>query len=128
MASQLRRSVATQSSTTNRAKNSSDDPRSFWPTITTSDATHAMSSGPRWRGSGRWSGPTFQVPAASSSRRSVRYAAKNRASAILANSPGWKLTGPMLTHRRAPSGAAKPTPGTNGSIRRTIPISANVHL
>ena len=80
-----------------------------------------MRSGPEWRGSGRWKGPTFHVPAASSSRRSVRYAAKNRARAILANSPGWKLIGPMLTHRRAPSGAAKPTPGTKGSMRSTIP-------
>ena len=36
---------------------------SFWPMRTTSDAPQAMNSGPRWRGSGRWNGPTFHVPA-----------------------------------------------------------------
>ena len=72
IASQLTRSVATHSSTTNRAKNSSEEPMSFWPMRTTRDAPQAMNSGPRWRGSGRWNGPTFHVPAANSSRRSVR--------------------------------------------------------
>ena len=33
------------------------------------------------------------------------------ASAILANSPGWKLIGPMLTQMRAPL-ILRPTPGT----------------
>ena len=35
-------------------------------------AAHAIEERAEVRGSGRWNGPTFQVPAASSSRRSVR--------------------------------------------------------
>src|SRR5680860_1084529 len=37
----------------NTAKNSSDDPRSFWRTITMIDTPHASRSGPRCFGSGR---------------------------------------------------------------------------
>ncbi len=65
-------SVATQSSTTNRVKNISDEPRSFSPTITITVKAHAITIGNRYWGSGRLNGPTRQVPAAISSRRSVR--------------------------------------------------------
>jgi L-aminopeptidase/D-esterase-like protein len=68
----LVRSVATQSITTKRAKKSSEAPRSFRPTITTTENAQASAIGSRWRGSGRRSGPTFQVLAAMSSRRSAR--------------------------------------------------------
>ena len=47
------------------------------------------------------------------------------ASAILANSPGWKLSGPMLTQMRAPL-IVRPMPGTSGSSSRTEAESMNV--
>ena len=49
--------MATHSRATNSAKNSSDEPRSFSDTITTSDTPHASSTGPRCLRSGRWMGP-----------------------------------------------------------------------
>ena len=66
------RPVATQIITTNRAKNSSEEPRSFWYTITTSVTAQARITGPRYLGSGRRSGPTFQTLVAMSSRWSTR--------------------------------------------------------
>ena len=47
---------------------------------------------------------------ARSSRFSTRYDAKKMARRILANSPGWKLIGPMLTQIRAPK-YSRPMPG-----------------
>jgi hypothetical protein len=73
------------------------------------------------------SGPMRRVPAAMSSRLSARYDAKNSASAILANSPGWKLTGPMLTQIFAPP-TLLPMPGTSGIISSPAPTARNVHL
>ena len=61
------------------------------------EATQAMSTGPRCLGSGRLSGPSRQVRMARSSRFSTRYEAKKMARTILAISPGWKPTPPMLT-------------------------------
>ena len=112
--------MATHSSATNRAKNSSEVPRSFWEIITTSDAAHARSTGPRCLGSGSGIGPSRRLLTASSSRFSTRYDAKKMASRILANSPGWKLTGPMLTQIRAPM-YSRPMPGTRGSRSRPMP-------
>ena len=128
MASQLRRSVATHSSTTNRAKNSSDEPRSFWPTITTSDATQAMSSGPRWRGSGRWSGPDLPGAGGQQLAPLGEVGGEEEGERDLGELAGLEVDRADAHPQRAPSGAPKPTPGTNGSISRTIPMSANVHL
>ena len=66
------RAVATQSITTKRVKNSSDEPRSFWETMITTDMPHATSTGPRCLGSGRLNGPSRNVRMASSSRLSTR--------------------------------------------------------
>ena len=112
--------MATHSSVTNSAKNSSELPRSFWLIITTSDAAHASSTGPRCFGSGREIGPTRRLLTARSSRFSTRYDAKKMARRILANSPGWKLIGPMLTQIRAPK-YSRPMPGTSGSSSRPMP-------
>ncbi len=96
------RSVATHIITTNSVKNSNDEPRSFWPTMTTTENAQATRIGRMWRGSGSRIGPIFQVPAAISSRRSARYPAKKIANESLANSPGWKLIGPRFTQILAP--------------------------
>ena len=65
-------SVATHIITTNRAKNSNEDPRSRWPTITSTANAQATAMGRRNRGSGRWNGPTLQPELAISSRCSAR--------------------------------------------------------
>ena len=64
--------VATHSITMNRAKNSSDDPRSVWYIITSSDTPQATSTGPRCLGSGIRRRPTPHDPSDSSSRFSTR--------------------------------------------------------
>ena len=66
------RSVATHIITTNSVKNINDEPRSFWPTITTTENAQATRIGRMWCGSGSRIGPIFHVPAAISSRRSAR--------------------------------------------------------
>jgi hypothetical protein len=66
------RSVAIQTITMNRVKNSSDDPRSFWKVMMPMAMNQATNTGPKWRGSGRYSGPTFQVACAKSARCSIR--------------------------------------------------------
>ena len=53
MTRKLARSVATHSITTNRAKNSSDEPRSFWPIITTTANAHASRTGTEVLGVGQ---------------------------------------------------------------------------
>ena len=58
-----------------------------------------------------------RVPAASSSRLSTRYAAKNTTSSTLAASPGWKLSGPTRTQRRAPL-ISWPMPGQRREQQR----------
>ena len=67
------------------------------------------------------------LPAERSSRLSTRYAAKNTTSITFAASPGWKFSGPMLAHRRAPL-IVRPTPGTSGSSRKATPPSRSVYL
>ena len=62
------RCVATHSITMNRAKNSSEEPRSFWYTMITMVMAQATSTGPRYFGSGRRNGPTFHTLVAMSSR------------------------------------------------------------
>ena len=95
--------------------------------MTTTANPHATTIGRMNRGSGRRNGPTFHVDAAISSRRSARYAAKKMASAILANSPGWKLIGPTLTQMRAPL-IVWPMPGTSGRRSRNAPAVNSSHL
>ena len=120
-------SVAIQTITMKRVKKSKLEPRSFCPTINTTLKPQAPRRGSRSRGSGSWNGPTFHVFCLMSSRVSARYAAKNNASASLANSPGWKLIGPMLTQMRAPPDE-KPRLGTIGSISNPAPTTKKVHL
>jgi hypothetical protein len=45
---------------------------------------------------------------------------------ILANSPGWKLTGPIETQMRAPL-ISRPMTGNNGSTSRPMPSSMKVY-
>ena len=50
-----------------------------------------------------------------------RSPAKNTANAILANSPGWKLIGPIATQIRAPL-IERPMPGSSGMISSATPM------
>ena len=71
--------------------------------MTTSEKPQATSDGPEVARLGQMERARLATSSSpSSSRRSTRYAAKNRASAIFANSPGWKLSGPRLTQILAP--------------------------
>ena len=66
------RAVATHSMVMNRAKNSSDEPRSFSKNMTTREKLQARTMGPRWRISGSHIPATWWVPIDSSSRFSTR--------------------------------------------------------
>ena len=107
----------------NSTKNSSAEPRSRSNTTTISDTPTASRIGAKCLGSGVLMRPIRKVATPSSSRRSVRYPAKKTARQILANSPGWKLTGPIETQMREPL-ISCPMPGTSGrtsSIRPSRP-------
>jgi len=118
--------VAIHTIVMNRAKNISDEPRSFSKNMTSRENPHASITGPRSRGSGKAKGPTLKVAIESTSRLRTRYAAKEMARAILANSPGWKLTGPRATQILAPL-MVRPTPGTSGSSSRPTPTTMSVY-
>ncbi len=115
-----RRSVATQTIVRKIRKNSNADPRSRSKIMTTREKPQATATGARYFGSGIRTGPSLKVAIPSTSRRSTMYPAKKMASAILANSPGWKLTGPILVQIRAPL-IDTPTLGRSGTTSSATP-------
>ena len=120
------RAVATQSMATKRAKNRSEDPRSFSASMTTSDTAHARRMGPRClRLSWGSINPKKRRVCERSACLSTRYDAKNTARTILASSPGWKLAPATRTQMRLPLMFC-PMPGTSGSMSSATPRSASV--
>ncbi len=102
------RPVATYSMITKSPKNSSEVPRSRSSTSTPTLVSHTATTGASTRPGGS------RVPRRPRPRRrastepfAARYAAKNTASRIFANSPGWKDRPPTRTQIRAPFTAGK---------------------
>jgi hypothetical protein len=116
------RPVAVHSMITKMPKNRSEDPRSFSRNSTARERPHATSSGPRYRGSGNRRGPSRRVATANSSLRAERYDARKITMRTLPISAGWKLSGPIRTHSRAPL-MVRPIPGATGSSSRRMPTS-----